>query len=220
MNSLCSVSNVAITTRTASQSAGATLTYDHMGTLLTNTPAAHRLGTTVQFSDLFSNLPVRREEFHRFSSYVLFFYASYTDRHSRKEFNRMQEVLQSYALIRSDVRFTITHTPKGGYSLLDYSRSRLIMLEKRARCSRQQGIVRLGRILRVSLEESFSKPLRRLRRNTMRQPLTNTTRRILTYARARMIISVRRFMLIVGFLALLVQLSHNRDQQVQRSIFT
>lgn len=53
------MSDVSIVTRTAEQSAGVRLCYDHEGRLASQAPAARAVGTTVAVRDIFKTLPVR-----------------------------------------------------------------------------------------------------------------------------------------------------------------
>lgn len=117
MSSLCSVAEVNITTRTKDQNSGTSLSYDkkgleffgdpHLaGILVKQIQAACRPGTTVAFRDLFKPLPVRHQEFIR---------------GIKKDFGRLQDVIQAYAIIQSDKRFIVFHQDKKRYVTTYYT---------------------------------------------------------------------------------------------------
>lgn len=59
---------------------------------------ARSKGTTVTVKDLFSALPVRRKEL---------------ERHSSREFKKALSLIQSYALIRTGCRFSVSNHLQG-----------------------------------------------------------------------------------------------------------
>lgn len=61
LSSLCAVSDITVTTRTALSEAGTRLTFDHNGKLVAQIPAARAIGTTVAVKDIFKSLPVRHK---------------------------------------------------------------------------------------------------------------------------------------------------------------
>lgn len=61
------------------------LEYDHDGVLVSQTPCPRAVGTTVAVRGLFQPLPVRHREFMR---------------NLKKEFAKLQGILQAYAIIR------------------------------------------------------------------------------------------------------------------------
>ena len=66
LSSLCELAGTfVVVSRTKEQSQAVRLTYDRAGTLLSQEPAAHPVGTTVIVTELFKPLPVRRQEFVR-----------------------------------------------------------------------------------------------------------------------------------------------------------
>lgn len=66
VSALCELSaKVTVSTRQVDQSVGSLLTFSPKGTLLSSTPVARGVGTTVVVDGLFESLPVRRKEFQR-----------------------------------------------------------------------------------------------------------------------------------------------------------
>ena len=59
LSALCSLADVSVVTRTAEDSAGRRLSFDHHGKLVSQQDAARAVGTTVSVRDLFKTLPVR-----------------------------------------------------------------------------------------------------------------------------------------------------------------
>ncbi|CAM6090707.1 unnamed protein product [Calypogeia fissa] len=94
LSSLCALSRVTISTRTANESIGMRLEYDLSGILVTKEPIARCVGTTVAVSKLFFPLPVRETELRR---------------HVRPEFGRLVTVLRAYALISKRIRLLCTN---------------------------------------------------------------------------------------------------------------
>lgn len=98
LSSLCSIGKlVVITTQQAPKAAR--LEYDNLGQLLRKQIVSRNKGTTVQVTDLFNNLPVRRKEFIRTA---------------KRQFNKTISLLQSYAMINDDVRMTVTNVTSNG----------------------------------------------------------------------------------------------------------
>lgn len=87
-------SNLSVTTKHESQMAGTKIEYDHNGRILSKTPCARQIGTTVTLTNLFSTLPVRHKEFQR---------------NIKKEFVKLVHVLNGYCLISSSVRINCTN---------------------------------------------------------------------------------------------------------------
>lgn len=98
LSSLCSIGNLeVITTQTAPKAIR--LEYDSMGNLTNKHIVSRNKGTTVQVTDLFNNLPVRRKEFVRTS---------------RRQFSKTISLLQSYAMIQEKVRITVSNVTQTG----------------------------------------------------------------------------------------------------------
>ena len=89
LSSLCAVADLTILTRTSRQDVGCKLTFDRTGLLESKVPAPRgETGTTVTVCNLFESLPVRRREF---------------EGNAKKEFGKMQQLLQAYALIAKGI---------------------------------------------------------------------------------------------------------------------
>ncbi|KYQ92674.1 MutL DNA mismatch repair protein [Tieghemostelium lacteum] len=84
LSSLCALCNVSITTRSQSESIATKLIFDSAGMITSQTSVAREVGTTVQLQQLFKKMPVRYQEFKR---------------NIKKEFIKLQSILQSYALV-------------------------------------------------------------------------------------------------------------------------
>lgn len=103
LSSLCSISKVEVIT-TQKTPKGTKLEFDSMGNLLRQSITSRNKGTTVQISELFQNLPVRRKEFLRTS---------------KRQFTKSVSLLQSYAMIQDKIRITVTNiTPNGKKSII------------------------------------------------------------------------------------------------------
>ena len=103
LSSLCSISKMeVITTQKAPK--GTKLEFDSMGNLLRQSVTSRNKGTTVQVSELFQSLPVRRKEFLRTF---------------KRQFAKSVSLLQSYAMIQDKIRITVTNvTPNGKKSII------------------------------------------------------------------------------------------------------
>ncbi|XP_054285964.1 mismatch repair endonuclease PMS2-like [Macrosteles quadrilineatus] len=100
LSSLCSLSDLTVTTRHTSSDCGSRLQYDHNGLITLCTSVARQVGTTVTLENIFSTLPVRHKEFLR---------------HLKREFVKMTQLLYAYCLVSTGVKITCTnHTKKGG----------------------------------------------------------------------------------------------------------
>lgn len=104
LSSLCSLSDMIITTRHSSTNVGLRIELDHHGKIKKKTPCARQIGTTVTLSNLFSTLPVRKREFAR---------------NIKKEFSKMCQILQGYCLVSKGVRIMCTNfNAKGAKSVI------------------------------------------------------------------------------------------------------
>ncbi|KAM3720624.1 Mismatch repair endonuclease PMS2 [Dirofilaria immitis] len=115
LSSLCAVSSVSIITRHADETVATKLQFDHNGSIISREKCARPVGTTTSISNLFETLPVRRKEF---------------ERTIKKAFTKLLNVVQSFALSRTDVRFVVNSlmdgkqhqalmTPGGGAPIKD-----------------------------------------------------------------------------------------------------
>ncbi|GAM22137.1 hypothetical protein SAMD00019534_053120 [Acytostelium subglobosum LB1] len=96
LSSLCGLAEVTITTRATTQPMGTRLVYDQSGTILTQTNVAREVGTTVSLTNLFRRIPVRYQEFKR---------------NIKREYAKLQTVLQQYAIVAVGVRMAIYNQP-------------------------------------------------------------------------------------------------------------
>merc|ERR1719357_1460172 len=104
LSSLCALSSMTISTRHKTAKLGTVMTYDHHGNILTSSPLARPVGTTVTLSNLFSTMPVRQKEFHR---------------SLKREFGKLLNVMSAYGLVSSGVRITVTNCKaKGGRTIV------------------------------------------------------------------------------------------------------
>ena len=102
LSSLCAMcDSVVITTRTEDQDAGARLTYDRRGEIVSRETAARSRGVTVALRGIFTPLPVRHAEFRR---------------HLKREYGKLLTALQAYALVASGVRFIVSHQGAGKHA--------------------------------------------------------------------------------------------------------
>lgn len=91
LNSLCALSSLSIVTRTAAQTAGTRIVFDHSGAIVSRAAVAREVGTTVTMTSLFERLPVRAREFQR---------------NIKREFAKMVTLLQQYAVICHTTRIS------------------------------------------------------------------------------------------------------------------
>ncbi|WBW74943.1 MutL family mismatch-repair protein Pms1 [Schizosaccharomyces osmophilus] len=107
LSSLCSVSDVTITTATALESPkGLQLKLDHEGSVISKSTVASQKGTMVSIHNLFSTLPVRRKVF---------------ERNCRRDFSKSISLLQAYAVISIEKKFIIFHQTKASGKVVQFS---------------------------------------------------------------------------------------------------
>eukprot|EP00741_Cyanophora_paradoxa_P000117 tig00000057_g112.t1 len=99
LSSLCAMSTLVVTTRTAGHEIGARIEFEQSGNVAKQSPAAREVGTTVTVSGIFKNMPVRAEKFKK---------------EIKKEYSHMLSVLQGYAVVLSGVRITVSNQPGKG----------------------------------------------------------------------------------------------------------
>eukprot|EP00884_Botryococcus_braunii_P005905 jgi/Botrbrau1/15315/Bobra.0319s0005.2 len=99
LSSLCALSELTVTTRTEQSVAGTRLTFDQNGTLVSQTPVARAIGTTVAVKDIFKSLPVRHKELKR---------------NVQREYAKLLNVIQAYAVISTSVRLICTNQVGAG----------------------------------------------------------------------------------------------------------
>uniref|UniRef100_A0A914WXW6 Uncharacterized protein n=1 Tax=Plectus sambesii TaxID=2011161 RepID=A0A914WXW6_9BILA len=93
LNALCALSNMTITTRTASDQLAVRMTFDHRGEAIATEKCPRQPGMTVSVQNLFEPLPVRRKELVNTA---------------KKEYCKLLAMVQSYAIVAVDVRFSCT----------------------------------------------------------------------------------------------------------------
>ncbi|XP_076016700.1 PMS1 protein homolog 1 [Genypterus blacodes] len=96
LGSVCAVAEVAVTTKTEEDDVSTQYTLDCTGTIVSQKPSHLGRGTTVNVLKLFKNLPVRRQ-----------YYSS--TKKCKEEVKKVQDVLVAYAIIKPDLRLTLTH---------------------------------------------------------------------------------------------------------------
>ncbi|XP_064614519.1 PMS1 protein homolog 1-like [Liolophura sinensis] len=96
LGSLCSVSNLTITSKTESEDVGTCITVNRQGEITSSKPSHFGRGTSVMAANLFKNLPVRKQ-----------FYS--TVKKKKDELKRVEDLVMSYGVIRPDVRISLRH---------------------------------------------------------------------------------------------------------------
>ncbi|KAI9167267.1 Mismatch repair endonuclease PMS2 [Paramyrothecium foliicola] len=105
--SLCALSNFSIVTCLASDAPkGSRLTFEPSGKLKTTSVVAAQRGTTVTVEKLFHNLPVRRREL---------------ERNIKREWTKVISLLNQYACIQKNVKFTVSQQPTKGKRIVLFS---------------------------------------------------------------------------------------------------
>ncbi|NXJ79457.1 PMS1 protein, partial [Trogon melanurus] len=96
LGSICCISEVLITTKTAADNFSTQYALDSNGHITSKKPSHLGQGTTVTVLKLFKNLPVRKQ-----------FYS--TNRKCKEELKKVQDLLTAYGIIKPDLRITLTH---------------------------------------------------------------------------------------------------------------
>lgn len=99
--SICSVSRLTLTSRTADAASGWRIQGDGREVAMEPMPAAHPVGTTVEVRDLFYNTPARRKFL----------------RSEKTEFSHLEELVQRIALSRFDVDIALRHNQRAIHTL-------------------------------------------------------------------------------------------------------
>ncbi|KAL9548707.1 hypothetical protein MBANPS3_005560 [Mucor bainieri] len=95
LSSLCALSHLTVITATKTQAPmGVKLEYDSAGSLTSKTAQSRTAGTTLQLTDIFHSLPVRRQEFQR---------------NIKREFGKALIILQAYCIISTNVKITVSN---------------------------------------------------------------------------------------------------------------
>ena len=107
LSSLCALSKFSITTAQADEvPKGKHLEFDIMGKLKSTAIVASQKGTTASVEGLFENLPVRRKELTK---------------NIKREYGKVLGLLQAYACISVNVKFTVKHAVSKGKSMAVFS---------------------------------------------------------------------------------------------------
>ncbi|KAF5903384.1 PMS1 protein 1, partial [Clarias magur] len=96
LGSICAVSEVIITTKTADDDISTQYTLDFNGCVVSKRPSHLGQGTTVCALKLFKNLPVRRQ-----------YYSN--SKKCKDELKKVQDLLMAYAIIKPELRIVLTH---------------------------------------------------------------------------------------------------------------
>ncbi|XP_077131532.1 PMS1 protein homolog 1 isoform X5 [Ranitomeya variabilis] len=96
LGSICSIAEVHITTKTATEPFSTEYYLDNNGHVVSQKPSHLGQGTTVTAMKLFKNVPVRKQ-----------YYA--TEKKCKEELKKVQDLLISYGLIKPDVRIVLVH---------------------------------------------------------------------------------------------------------------
>ncbi|XP_070588036.1 PMS1 protein homolog 1 isoform X1 [Erythrolamprus reginae] len=96
LSSICSISQISITTRTADDDFSTQYSFDTSGHIISQKPSHLGTGTTVTVQKLFKNLPVRKQ-----------FYS--TDKKCKEEIKKTQKLLMAYGIIKPELRIMFTH---------------------------------------------------------------------------------------------------------------
>ncbi|XP_077435945.1 PMS1 protein homolog 1 isoform X2 [Vanacampus margaritifer] len=96
LGSVCAVAEVAITTKTEVDDISTQYTLSAQGSIVSQKPTHLGQGTTVCVLKLFKNLPVRRQ-----------YYSS--AKRCKEEMKKIQDLLVAYAIIKPQLRLTLTH---------------------------------------------------------------------------------------------------------------
>eukprot|EP00210_Caulerpa_lentillifera_P001133 g1092.t1 len=97
LSSLCCVSDVVIITRSKSSEIGHRLEFDNEGEIQSKSLESREIGTSVILTNFFKNLPVREKELRR---------------NTRKEYNQLLRIVQSYALVSTQIKILCTNQLK------------------------------------------------------------------------------------------------------------
>ncbi|XP_072197254.1 PMS1 protein homolog 1 isoform X1 [Excalfactoria chinensis] len=96
LGSICCVSEVLVTTKTADDDISTQYVLDSSGHITSQKPSHLGQGTTVTVLKLFKNLPVRKQ-----------FYS--TNKKCKEELKKVQDLLVAYGIIKPELRITFVH---------------------------------------------------------------------------------------------------------------
>jgi DNA mismatch repair protein PMS1 len=93
---ICSVSKLKITTKTEHDLVAATCDYDHHGNLVDSKPSANAQGTLIVASQLFYNVPVRKQYYS-------------TAKTKKDELSKVEDLLLNFGLIHPQLHLSLHH---------------------------------------------------------------------------------------------------------------
>nr|XP_048726219.1 PMS1 protein homolog 1 isoform X2 [Caretta caretta] len=142
LGSICCISEVLITTKTAADDFSTQYILDSSGHVTSQKPSHLGQGTTVAALKLFKNLPVRKQ-----------FYS--TVKKCKEEFKKIQDLLMAYGIIKPELRIIFTHNkvflsgflpkPESDNSLTSLSSSERSFIYINSRPVHQKEILKLVR---------------------------------------------------------------------------
>ena len=94
VHSLCTVAELIVTTKTKEDFVSQTYVFNNGGEIIEQKPTHHNVGTIITVNNLFKNIPVRRQLYHK-------------DKKVKEELNRIEELLMSYGLLHPKLRITL-----------------------------------------------------------------------------------------------------------------
>lgn len=96
LTSVAAVSDMSITTRTSDDDIATTYMLDHSGNVASRKPSHLGLGTTVSVTNLFKNLPVRKQCFK-------------SAKRCKEELRRIEDLMIGFGLAHCALRLTLKH---------------------------------------------------------------------------------------------------------------
>ncbi|GBM46666.1 PMS1 1 [Araneus ventricosus] len=93
---ICAVADLAITTKTADEEFGYTYTFDHNGNILSSEPCPCNQGTSVVVTNLFNNVPVRKQLYR-------------PEKKKKEELRIIEDILVAFGCILTRIRFVLYH---------------------------------------------------------------------------------------------------------------
>ncbi|XP_064648009.1 PMS1 protein homolog 1-like [Lineus longissimus] len=115
LGSLCAVSNVAITTKTADDLIGYTYSLDHKGQIKSKTPSHMGQGTTVIATCLFKDLPVRRQFYN-------------TAKKKKECLKNVEDLVMAFGIIHPEIRLTLHHNKESLWQKSVVANYRMVLL--------------------------------------------------------------------------------------------
>lgn len=101
LSSLCAAGDLVVCTRAKGQPIGTRLEFDISGNIVQQTQSVRTVGTTVALKNIFKHYPVRVQDLQK---------------NIKKEFLKVQTLLQAYAVICTGIRIKFFNENKKGYT--------------------------------------------------------------------------------------------------------